>query len=104
VQQIDGLTVRYQRRTPALQKVIDAVAVALAGQAGARLLTHLHQQLSGTAMLTSLMAVPLPLVPVPRVLGVDLSRSWDYPEARAGPARVRWWRADPGCCGQPRSE
>ncbi|MEU4303745.1 hypothetical protein AB0G09_41665, partial [Kitasatospora aureofaciens] len=30
-EQIDGLTRRYQRRTPALQKVVDAVAVALCG-------------------------------------------------------------------------
>lgn len=31
VEQVTGLTVRYQRRTPALQKVVDAVAAALAG-------------------------------------------------------------------------
>lgn len=37
-EQLGGLTVRYQRRPPlALQRVVDAVAVALAGSAGARL-------------------------------------------------------------------
>ncbi|MEV0492302.1 hypothetical protein [Streptomyces atratus] len=38
VEQVPGLTVRYQRRTPFLQKVIASVATALAGRAGARLL------------------------------------------------------------------
>jgi transposase len=33
VEQVEGLTVRYQRRTPALQRMVDAVAVALAGVA-----------------------------------------------------------------------
>ncbi|GAA3811934.1 hypothetical protein [Streptomyces chiangmaiensis] len=37
VEQVPGLPRRYQRRTPALQKVVDAVAVARAGSAGARL-------------------------------------------------------------------
>jgi transposase len=71
VEQIDGLTVRYQRRTPALQQIVDAVAVALAGSAGARLLRLLHHWASGSTMLNCLMAIPLPRLPVPRVLGVD---------------------------------
>lgn len=33
-EQVDGLTRRYQRRTPGLQHVVDAVALALAGSAG----------------------------------------------------------------------
>ncbi|MFI1179376.1 transposase family protein, partial [Streptomyces sp. NPDC020799] len=44
-EQVAGLTVRCQRRTPALQAVVEAVARALAGTAGARLLLHLHQVL-----------------------------------------------------------
>lgn len=71
VEQVPGLTVRYQRRTPALQKVIAAVATALAGRAGARLLLHLHQTLSWASMLTCLLRIPLPAVAVPTVLGVD---------------------------------
>ncbi|WP_239516803.1 MULTISPECIES: transposase family protein [unclassified Streptomyces] len=35
VEQVCGLTVRYQRRTPALQLVVEAVAVALAGSVSA---------------------------------------------------------------------
>jgi hypothetical protein len=77
VEQVEGLTVRYQRRTPALQRVVDAVAVALAGQAGARLLAHLHHRLSGTTLLRGLMAIPLPQILVPRVLGID-----DFPLRR----------------------
>ncbi len=71
VEQVPGLTVRYQRRTPALQKVTEAVAAALAGKAGARLLFHLHQTLSWASMLTCLLRIPVPLVTVPAVLGVD---------------------------------
>ncbi|MEU1424993.1 ISL3 family transposase [Kitasatospora sp. NPDC005751] len=70
-EQVDGLTKRYQRRTPALQKVIDAVAVALAGSAGARLLSVLHQALSWACVLNCLMRVALPARAVPRVLGID---------------------------------
>nr|WTB34931.1 ISL3 family transposase [Streptomyces sp. NBC_00830] len=71
VEQVDGLTVRYQRRTPALQQLLGAVAVALAGKTAARLLPHLHQLVSCSTLLNVLMALPLPELPVPRVLGVD---------------------------------
>ncbi len=71
VEQVPGLTVRYQRRTPALQKAIAAVATALAGRARARLLLHLHQTLSWASTLTCLLRIPLPSVAVPTVLGVD---------------------------------
>lgn len=47
VEQVDGLTERYQRRTPALRRMVEAVAVALAGSAGARLLTVLHHAFPG---------------------------------------------------------
>jgi transposase len=70
-EQVDGLTERYQRRTPALQRILDAVAVELAGKAGARLLSCLHHTVSWATLLHGLMALPLPVVPVPRVLGVD---------------------------------
>lgn len=70
-EQVEGLTVRYQRRTPALQGVVNAVAIALAGKAGARLLTHLHQTLSWATLLNCLMALPDPAAPTPSVLAVD---------------------------------
>lgn len=70
-EQVPGLTRRYQRRTPALQRVVDAVAVALAGSAGARLLQVLHQALSPVTVLNSLMRIPVPHPAIPRVLGLD---------------------------------
>lgn len=66
-----GLTCRYQRRTPALQKVVDAVVLALAGSAGARLLSVFHQVFSWRSMLNSLMRIALPARPVPEVIGID---------------------------------
>ncbi|KPI11602.1 transposase IS204/IS1001/IS1096/IS1165 family protein [Actinobacteria bacterium OK006] len=71
VEQVDGLTVRYQRRTPALQQLLSAVAAALVGKTAVRLLPHLHQLVSCSTLLTMLMALPLPVLPVPQVLGVD---------------------------------
>ncbi|WP_323139496.1 ISL3 family transposase [Streptomyces sp. NBC_01549] len=70
-EQVAGLTVRYQRRTPALQHVVNAVAVALAGSAGARLLAVLHCALSWVTVLNCLMRIPVPSAAVPRVLGID---------------------------------
>jgi transposase len=71
VEQVAGLTRRYQRRTPALQKVVDAVAVALAGSAGARLLGVLHHVLSWASVLNCLMRITVPARSAPRVLGID---------------------------------
>ncbi|MFI0242592.1 transposase [Streptomyces sp. NPDC016845] len=81
VEQVDGLTVRYQRRTPGLQAIVVAVVTALAGTAGARLLHCLHQQLSWAALLGCLMRWPDPPAPTVRVAAVDdfaLRRSRRY--------------------------
>lgn len=45
-EQIDVLTVRYQRRTPLLQRLVEHVGILLAGRGGARLLALLGVQLS----------------------------------------------------------
>ncbi len=71
VEQVEGLTERYQRRTPGLREVLQAVAVALAGRAGARLTVLLGCAVSWMTMLNLLMRVALPDRPVPRVLSVD---------------------------------
>ena len=71
VEQVDGLTERYQRRTPALRRIVEAVAVVLAGSAGARLLATLHQTLSPASVLNCLMRIPLPGRPTPLVVGID---------------------------------
>ncbi|MGI5146843.1 ISL3 family transposase [Plantactinospora sp. CA-294935] len=70
-EQIDGLTVRYQRRTPLLQRLTQIAGVLLAGRGGARLLHLLHAGLSRTSVLSHLMRMPLPTPVTPRVLGVD---------------------------------
>jgi hypothetical protein len=70
-EQVDGLTVRYQRRAPGLEAVVAAVATALSGKAGARLLAHLHQALSWATLLNCLMREPDPPLPVLQVVTAD---------------------------------
>ncbi len=69
--QVPGLTVRYQRRTPQLQRLVEAVGVILAGRDGARMLRILNVTLSRCTVLSQLMRMPLPPLETPRVLGVD---------------------------------
>lgn len=68
-EQVPGLTVRYQRRAPHLQRLVEAVGVVLAGRA--RMLRILNVRLSRCTVLSQLMRVPLPPLVTPRVLGVD---------------------------------
>lgn len=70
-EQVSGLTVRYQRRTPLLQNLVETAGVLLAGRGGARLLGLLNAPLSRTSVLFQLMRVSLPAIATPRVLGVD---------------------------------
>ncbi|WP_405786562.1 ISL3 family transposase [Streptomyces sp. NBC_00029] len=70
-EQVPGLTVRYQRRTPRLQRLVEDVGVVLAGRGGSRMLRILNIRLSRVALLSQLMRVPLPPLVTPRVLGLD---------------------------------
>ena len=70
-EQVPGLTVRYQRRTPLLQHLVEDVGVVLAGRGGSRMLRILNVRLSRCTVLSQLMRVPLPPLVTPRVLGVD---------------------------------
>ncbi|MFE5923213.1 ISL3 family transposase [Streptomyces sp. NPDC056468] len=70
-EQVDGLTVRHQRRSPLLQHLVEMAGVVLAGRGGARLLRILKVPLSRTSVLFHLMRMPLPPAAAPRVLGVD---------------------------------
>ncbi|WP_405562983.1 transposase family protein [Streptomyces phaeochromogenes] len=71
VEQVPGLTVRYQRRTPLLQEIVEAVGILLAGRGGARMLRVVGVALSRCTVLSQLMRMPLPPLVTPQVLGVD---------------------------------
>jgi transposase len=70
-EQVEGLTVRYARKTPLLSGLLAGIAVALAGRAGSRLAAALEIPASRQVMLRLVMAVPDPAATPPRVLGVD---------------------------------
>ncbi|MER5662828.1 ISL3 family transposase, partial [Streptomyces mirabilis] len=70
-EQVDGLTSRYGRRTPVLQRVIGALGVVLAARAVARLGLLLGIVVSRMTVLRVVMAMPEPAWTGPRVLGVD---------------------------------
>ncbi|QCX82575.1 Transposase (plasmid) [Streptomyces sp. YIM 121038] len=80
-EQVEGLTIRYGRYTPLLLEMLRAVGLALAGSAGARLLTVLNVVISRVTLLSIVLALPEPVVECPRILGVDefaLKRSRRY--------------------------
>jgi len=60
--------------------VLAAVALALGGRAGARLAGHLACAVSRSTLVRLIRAAADPDGPAPLVLGVDLSRSGDYPD------------------------
>ncbi|MGW7198505.1 hypothetical protein [Streptomyces chryseus] len=70
-EQVAGLTVRYQRHTPELQRLVEAVGVVLAGRGGSRMLRILNVTLSRCTVLSQLMRVPLPPRETPRVPGLN---------------------------------
>jgi hypothetical protein len=71
-EQVSGLTSRHARRTPAAPSVLEAVALALGGRAGARLTWWLAAKVSRMTLLRLIRAMPDPAVSAsPRVLGVD---------------------------------
>jgi hypothetical protein len=72
-EQVDGLTVRYGRRTPVQRAVLEAMGVALAGRAGSRLASRLQSVVSRTTLLRLVMALPDPAWSVPEVLGDDFA-------------------------------
>ena len=70
-EQVEGLSARYARRTPPLAAMLTAVALALAGRAGARLACLLGLLAGRSSMLRLITALPDPQARPVRVLGVD---------------------------------
>jgi transposase len=70
-EQVPGLTTRYGRRTCSLQGVLEAVALALGGRAGARLTGRLACTVSRSTLVRLIRAAADPDDRTPLVLGVD---------------------------------
>jgi transposase len=70
-EQVSGVLERYQRRISRLTAQVGAVARELAGRASARLLPALGIGVSRHTALRALLAIRLPGLEVPRVLGID---------------------------------
>jgi transposase len=80
-EQIEGLTSRWSRRTPPLARALTAIALALAGRAGARLAAVLGLVAGRSSLLRLVMALPDPGGGLVAVLGVDdfaFRRGRDY--------------------------
>jgi len=84
-EQIPGLTTPFARRTPPLTGALADVALALAGRPGSRLAAKLAMPCCRDVLIRLIRALPDPAASAsPRVLGVDLSRSGDYPDCWCG--------------------
>lgn len=70
-EQIPGLTSRYGRRSPLLQRSLEKIELALAGRAGARLAEGLGLLTSRSTVLRLVRSLPDPVLDVVTVLGVD---------------------------------
>jgi hypothetical protein len=96
-EQVPGLTVRYGRRTFQLRGVLEAVALALAGRAGARLTRRLACAVSRSTLLRLIRAAADPDDQTPLILGVD-----DFAAGRPAGGGRGSAGTGPGC-GRPRS-
>jgi transposase len=70
-EQIPGITQWHARRTPGLRGLLEAIALALAGRAGARLAGVLGIEISRSTLIRLIRALPDPEIGLIRVLGVD---------------------------------
>lgn len=70
-EQLAGVAERYQRRTIRLTGQVGHVVRELAGRGGARVLAGVGVALSPQTALRVLLRLPLPVQPVPIVIGVD---------------------------------
>lgn len=70
-EQVEGLALRYARRSPPLQQMLAEVALALAGRAGARLACALGAVAGRSSMLRLIRGLPDPQARLVKVVGVD---------------------------------
>jgi hypothetical protein len=84
-EQLTGLTARYARRTPLLRTLLEQVALALAGRAGARLAIRLGLPAGRDTLLRLLRALPDPRSTRWPCWGWTISRS-----VVAGPTAPSW--------------
>jgi transposase len=70
-EQVPGLTGRHQRRTAGLRRLLERVALALAGRAGSRLARALGAAVSRFTLIRLVRALPDPQIGQVTVLGVD---------------------------------
>jgi transposase len=70
-ERLPHVAVPYARRTARLTEVVRAVAFAVGGEGGSRLLERLRMTTSATTLLRVIRQTPLPIRPPPRVLGID---------------------------------
>lgn len=61
----------YARRTTRLSVVVEAIALALGGEGGTRILAALGLALSPDTLLNCIRAATRPAIPAPRVIGLD---------------------------------
>lgn len=71
VEQVDGLTTKWSRRTNQLTSMLTTIGLALAGRAGARLARRLGLSASRDTLLRLVRAIPDPPVGAVKILGVD---------------------------------
>jgi transposase len=80
-EQFEGLTSPRSRRTPPLARMLTAIALAMAGRAGARLAAELDLPASRTGMLRLVMSLPDPETGAVTIVGIDdfaFRRGRDY--------------------------
>ena len=71
VEQVQDLTVRYGRHSQLLHSMLQAIALMLAGRAGARLTQRLAVSVSRTTLLRLVRAMPDPVAGELRAVGID---------------------------------